>query len=62
MIGSKSSENVGDPFKDTSGPSMNIMIKLSKIVALIIDPHIVRKAKIKNIGTNNTEVNYYEKR
>jgi len=37
-------DTVGDPFKDTSGPSMNILIKLTSIVALIIAPHISVKS------------------
>ncbi|MBQ8237650.1 MAG: sodium/proton-translocating pyrophosphatase, partial [Oscillospiraceae bacterium] len=29
---------VGDPFKDTSGPSINILIKLMTVVALVFAP------------------------
>ncbi|NRA13202.1 MAG: sodium-translocating pyrophosphatase, partial [Crocinitomicaceae bacterium] len=34
-------DTVGDPFKDTSGPSMNILIKLTCLIGLVIAPMLV---------------------
>lgn len=46
-------DTVGDPFKDTSGPSMNILIKLMSIVSLVIAPTL---AEMHN-GTASTQNN-----
>ena len=35
-------DTVGDPFKDTSGPSLNILIKLMSMVAIVFTPVILK--------------------
>jgi K(+)-stimulated pyrophosphate-energized sodium pump len=40
-------DTVGDPFKDTSGPSLNILIKLMSMVSIVFASFIVKNALIK---------------
>jgi K(+)-stimulated pyrophosphate-energized sodium pump len=60
-------DTVGDPFKDTSGPSMNILIKLTCLIGLVIAPilgghtidnadHSVEKAEIINVAEQENSI------
>ena len=55
-------DTVGDPFKDTSGPSLNILLKLMSVVALVIAPSIAMDSDAvatyvkTKVNTNTIEV------
>jgi len=49
-------DTVGDPFKDTSGPSLNILLKLMAVVALVIAPSIAINSNTATISETNDVV------
>ncbi|WP_040281251.1 sodium-translocating pyrophosphatase [Psychroserpens damuponensis] len=49
-------DTVGDPFKDTSGPSMNILIKLTCLIGLVIAPILGGHTSETGLATTEVEV------
>lgn len=49
-------DTVGDPFKDTSGPSLNILIKLMSMVSLVLAPYMRRLNPLATIWEDTTSM------
>ena len=55
-------DTVGDPFKDTSGPSLNILLKLMSVVALVIAPSIAMDSEnMSNLNSSHDNVSIVDK-
>ena len=52
-------DTVGDPFKDTSGPSMNILIKLTCLIGLVIAPILGGHTENGDQAIDTTEASYF---
>jgi K(+)-stimulated pyrophosphate-energized sodium pump len=53
-------DTVGDPFKDTSGPSLNILLKLMSVVALVIAPSIALNIDDVSAYNKATQIELHE--
>jgi len=53
-------DTVGDPFKDTSGPSLNILLKLMSVVALVIAPSISMNSTLPEAIKSNSPISIVE--
>lgn len=54
-------DTVGDPFKDTSGPSMNILIKLTCLIGLVMAPILGEVFENGSHGSNDMKAGHYIK-
>ena len=52
-------DTVGDPFKDTSGPSLNILIKLMSVVSLVLAPWFVKVHGIDKDGQISNFITWF---